>query len=227
MARKVKRKSNKDGKVQYKKYKSEIKPVICYSPGVCPDIMRVQLAYQENRSLSGGGLAIVQDYVYRGNSAFDPNFTGVGAQPLGFDQWSAFYKRYRVIASRIDVHFGADAAVNFVSGVVPLTSSAGLTIAEQLTEAAFAKTKALGNDTGLNANTISSYMPTATIRGMPVDGVRYAQDLSSLTSTNPVQEWFWHVFVYAQDGSLTWKSDISVKITYYIEFYDRTTLSRS
>lgn len=42
-------------------------------------------------------------YIFRANSCFDPDFTGTGHQPMGFDQWAAFYYRYRVVKSKITV----------------------------------------------------------------------------------------------------------------------------
>lgn len=51
---------------------------------------------------------------FRANSIFDPDFTNVGHQPLGHDQWSNFYNHYIVIGSMIKVKvirsIGADTA---------------------------------------------------------------------------------------------------------------------
>lgn len=40
------------------------------------------------------------------NNVYDPDFTGVGLQPLGFDQYSQFYGRYRVIGLRYVITIG-------------------------------------------------------------------------------------------------------------------------
>lgn len=37
----------------------------------------------------------------RANSVFDPDYAAGGHQPLGHDQWSAFYHRYQVIGSKL------------------------------------------------------------------------------------------------------------------------------
>lgn len=50
-----------------------------------------------------GGLA--SSYVFRGNSLFDPNLTGVGHQPIGFDQLMPLYDHYTVIGMRARVEF--------------------------------------------------------------------------------------------------------------------------
>jgi hypothetical protein len=60
---------------------------------VCPDRIQLPLKYSQNGTLGG---SITVDQVFNLNSLFDPDRTGAGHQPLGFDQWSAFYNRYRV-----------------------------------------------------------------------------------------------------------------------------------
>lgn len=47
-------------------------------------------------------------YVYRCNSLFDPDFTGAGHQPMGFDQYMTLYTRYRVVGAKISVTFVAN-----------------------------------------------------------------------------------------------------------------------
>jgi len=44
----------------------------------------------------------------RANSCFDPNATGTGHQPLGFDQYSIFYNHYVVLGSKITVRWIAE-----------------------------------------------------------------------------------------------------------------------
>lgn len=43
---------------------------------------------------------------FRLNSLYDPDATGTGSQPTGFDQWMALYERYRVIACEVDLVVG-------------------------------------------------------------------------------------------------------------------------
>ncbi len=53
-------------------------------------------------------------YFFSANGAYDPNVTGVGHQPMGFDQMMLMYEQYCVIKSRISVTFitgGASARV--------------------------------------------------------------------------------------------------------------------
>lgn len=52
----------------------------------------VRLKYHENFASDGTTF----DYVWNLNSLFDPNRTGTGHQPYGYDQYTALYARYRV-----------------------------------------------------------------------------------------------------------------------------------
>lgn len=43
----------------------------------------------------------VTAYVFRANSLYDPNLTGTGHQPAPYDQMKLFYKKFKVIGSKI------------------------------------------------------------------------------------------------------------------------------
>ncbi len=62
----------------------------------------VKLHYATEQSLNPGAGAIVAHH-YRANSIFDPDFTGVGHQPLLHDQYALLYGDYRVVSSKITV----------------------------------------------------------------------------------------------------------------------------
>lgn len=80
-------------------------------------------------SLGGGTYA---PYTMNLNSIFDPNRTGIGHQPYGFDLLSSTYNRYRVINCRyrISVHSN-DNATNLQLAVIPTNDAISpLTISE-------------------------------------------------------------------------------------------------
>lgn len=60
----------------------------------------VKLRYCETITLNN---TLTERYSYRANSLYDPNLTGVGHQPMGFDQLAAKYNHYLVLGSRIKI----------------------------------------------------------------------------------------------------------------------------
>lgn len=71
-------------------------------PTLMPDRLRVPLKYDQRIVITSTVGALVTQ-IYRGNSCYDPDYTGGGQQPVGFDQWSAFYASYMCYASKITV----------------------------------------------------------------------------------------------------------------------------
>lgn len=69
-----------------------------------PKTTAVKLKYVDNVNLDAG-VATLASHIFRANSVFDPNQTGVGHQPLGFDQWSVFYNHYVVVGAQIKARF--------------------------------------------------------------------------------------------------------------------------
>jgi len=66
-----------------------------------PGKLQVVMRYSTTVNLSNTLAGTTENYLFRTNSIFDPDFTGIGHQPLGHDQWAAFYNRYKVVRSNI------------------------------------------------------------------------------------------------------------------------------
>jgi len=60
------------------------------------------LKYSETVSINAG-IAAAAQYVFSANGLYDPNVTGTGHQPYGFDQLMAMYDHYEVLESCIRV----------------------------------------------------------------------------------------------------------------------------
>ncbi len=76
-------------------------------------------------------------HVFRLNSIFDPDFTGIGHQPLAHDQWALLYGRYTVVKATIKATPIRDSNTNVIPGLLRVgvqrdasVSSVPMTIAE-------------------------------------------------------------------------------------------------
>jgi len=70
------------------------------------------LAYYSNSSLVPPSTGLGTSYVYSANGLYDPDISGTGAQPSGFDQMMVFYEHYTVFNARIVVTFRNFLATN-------------------------------------------------------------------------------------------------------------------
>lgn len=74
--------------------------------------MRVRnLKYYDFGKGGAGSAGLPVSRVYSCNGAYDPDYTGTGHQPMGFDQMMLFYTQYTVLSSTISVGAVGDDAV--------------------------------------------------------------------------------------------------------------------
>jgi len=84
--------------------KSVISVLLFKGPDPFPNAVRKRFRYAETYAFTTGAAGIAGTQQAMGlNTLFDPNVTGVGHQPYGFDQFAAFYGKYRVDRVTVDV----------------------------------------------------------------------------------------------------------------------------
>ncbi len=76
----------------------------------------VRLKYVDNITINPGAAAIGAHF-FRANSLFDPDLTGVGHQPLNFDQLQLGYDHYTVYGSKITATFTNNVATAIIPGL--------------------------------------------------------------------------------------------------------------
>lgn len=85
--------------------------------GGFPQKLMVRLKYVEHFTLNpGAGLAAIQ--LYRANSLFDPNLTGVGHQPSNYDKLATIYDRYSVVGAKLKCYPVGTAVTNVTPGTL-------------------------------------------------------------------------------------------------------------
>lgn len=90
------------------------KPVI----GGFPASAFTTLKYVQSGSLNPGVAGVNAVQVFRANGMYDPDYTGAGHQPRGFDEWMAIYDHYFVKRSKIVVEFhNGDGSLEVMCGV--------------------------------------------------------------------------------------------------------------
>lgn len=81
----------------------------------------VKLNYFDQIVMDPGTLQAAS-YAFRANDIFDPDYSSVGHQPMGFDQWAGFYNRWVVLGAKITVTpISSDSTTNQTSGVLTVS----------------------------------------------------------------------------------------------------------
>lgn len=96
-------------------------------------LVRGMLYFEADISLSGTSGA-QSSYVFSANDAFDPNRTGSGHQPIGFDQMMSVYNQFTVISSSISVTAVNGLATTTRVGVSLIPSATAVTNITQRVE---------------------------------------------------------------------------------------------
>lgn len=198
------------------------------SPQIAPDRYRCKLKYMSSHDFSTitGGTTW---YQFRGNSCFDPYYTGVGSQPVGFDQLSTLYNDYRVYASSCRVEFCATATSNVPVVCLINASDSATGIASLGLLAAtlnpYSRHTYTGASTGNRAVVaLKNYMTTKRIFG---EKNAQDEDYKAVVTANPTNSWFWNIGTASSDGATSAALIGVVYITYYVEFSNLTALDYS
>lgn len=169
----------------------------------------------------------VAQYAFRLNSLYDPNVTGTGTQPMGFDEYATFYNHYEVIGCLARITFsGTDETANngAIVGMRMQRSSTGASTIPEMLQSSTCDYKVLNS--GQYPVTLSRYWNIKKSIGLK-DRERA---LSAEVTTNPAEEVFLLVFATNIDPTATQDPqnvNIVVDLTYYAKFRERKELSES
>lgn len=174
-------------------------------------------------SESAAGLGIVN--TFRANSLFDPDFTGVGAQPLGFDQWSTLYSTYRVISCKYEVTFSNGTGGSCVVGLVKSPNSSLSGSSSWIIERD-SSSKTLGPNSGAGnvARFSGTLLPWQVLN---VTKQQYMMDgrTNAAMTGNPTVLAYLHTFVLGF-GTIA-SASILVKLKYRAQLINRTEFDLS
>ncbi len=198
-----------------------------------PSQFNTRVKYVSFGSLTSGTAGVAGgQYVFRLNSVYDPDYTGAGHQPYGYDTLASIYGRYLVKSVSVRIIFSnpsADGVATCLS-ITPANSGpfgmAGLT-AEAVAEKPQCRV-ALLNNTGSQVETYSSSFDLARLEGLsPAQYRAEADTYGAAVGSNPTLTPYLAVALadIVQTGGLT--CQFGVELDYHVEFYERNVLTQS
>jgi len=156
---------------------------------------------------------------FRAGSIYDPDYTGVGSQPYGHDQYQTLYNHYRVVKSVIKIT-NTTAGANNIMGVM-LSDDVGVGNNYDLMRL-IKPVKSVPLCSSTIAHSLAmTYNSEAAFPGQ-------SQNTTALFGNDPAEEQYFVVFVEGSN-SLADPSAISilVNIEYYCEFSELKSLGMS
>lgn len=181
------------------------------------------LIYTQYVGLNPGTAGIPSINVFRANGMRDPDVTGAGGQPRGFDQYMAIYDHFVVLGSKITAHFqNSDATFGALVGIsVRDESSAPADANKAYPELGYSAMELLGPLNSGNSTTklVMSINPAKFLgRANPLSD----PDLKGSSSVSPTEQCFYHVWAQPQISQDTDVVRCTVVIEYFAAFIEGT-----
>lgn len=138
-------------------------------------------------------------YIYSTNGLYDPNITGAGHQPMGFDQLMVFYEHYIVVRMKAIVTFSN-------KSVYPVTVSLSLngnntapTDTSALQEGGYmVKDRLTGVGTQSSVKTLSLTCNNAKFEGYK--SILDADEFKGTVASNPTEQTYLNIVAWDPDG---------------------------
>ena len=188
-----------------------------------PDKQVVTLRYCDAKTLDSTAGASAKAN-FSANSLHDPDRTGTGHQPYGYDQYAAIYNHYKVLRSKITC-IGVTTSPGVTAGNLVL----GIGLKDDTTTESDVST--LREAKGANFAVMSSYQK-ATVSNYWKKSLNFPNDGTYSTAapigSNPAEEMFFSVFSCHMDGSTEGGGcNIVITIEYVVEFFELKDLGQS
>jgi len=184
------------------------------------------MKYCDVFNLNTTGITAVGTYAYRLNSLFDPDFSGVGHQPMGRDTLETLYNRYRVF--KVDyVITGASANAYTVKiGALPANDTVPATNFSEIQEKP--RSKFVIQNPGGSQAILKGSVSLPSLYGRTAAQVmsddRYQADMGS----NPAEAAILNIYgSLIGDAAVVNSIACMITLTYHVECFDPKVLAQS
>jgi hypothetical protein len=193
---------------------------------------RMSLVYSETSLSVSSSAGSATTYFFSANGLFDPNTTGTGHQPMGFDQMMLMYEQYTVISSKISVQFINSSGANVYNnvGIYLSPDTTNIVVPSRLIENGQMvwKTMSPTNQYCPNA-TLSLNCNIATYFGRNRNQRALLDDdnLFGTVAANPSEQVYYGLITYDPTLVANTSADFTVIIEYHTIFWEPRKLTQS
>jgi hypothetical protein len=210
--------------------RSAIQNSLNYTPIFQASTRRILRYHEEELSFSSSS-GIPTEYFFSANGCFDPNISGSGHQPIGFDQMMLFYNTYTVISSKISLEILNSNNTALSRAVLYLSpDTVQITDANRIIENGLCRTKLLYPNVtwnsaaclNLDCNIQSYFGRTNDLRQLLQDG-----SLAGDAANNPPEQVYFAVGAWDPFGTNSLSYFFNVTIEYDVVFWEPRKLIES
>lgn len=181
--------------------------------------LKTTLRYYDNVAINPGA-GTAGSHVFIANGMYDPDFTGTGHQPRGFDQIMALYDHFVVIGSKITCYFYNTGTTNLTCGIILRDVTTALTDSDDIMESRYVTSRPLGHRlSGGGTTTIVSAQANVNKflgRPAPLSDPELKGDIAA----NPQEQASWHVFAFDPYGGDPGQVAVDVTIEFTAVFIE-------
>lgn len=192
-----------------------------------PDRAIIQLDYKDVITLSTSTPGIANNYVFRINSLFDPDYTGTGVQCMGYDQWSMLYEKYHVSGLAYDFNCYTANTVPSNLCVYPTDNSTLVSTSVQDISMQPGASKIVSITPDNSQCRLKGYCTPNSVLGLTKSQYKDSVNYSATTGTNPSGVAFLHLCMQPMDETSSTSITVNVSLRYYAQMYDRVELGPS
>lgn len=211
---------------RYRK-KRYTRPRLSRQVGV-PSSMFTKLRYNGiySASIGTGGLST---RIWSLNNLYDPDVSGIGGQPLFFDQYTSMYRSYRVYGVKVMAVFSFGSSTNNCYHptvcMVPSTSSSSTSDINVAVSMKGASWTTVVPSQGKAR--FSKYYSIASYFGVSKKAVQGEDNFSALTGAAPANQLYFHMYAFNNDATNTFPMTTELRLTYYVKFYSPVQVAAS
>jgi len=192
------------------------------APTVKPQF-RAKMIYCDYFTINPGAGGATGTRVYSANGCYDPDTTGVGHQPAGFDELMSIYAEYVVVGSTCKINArSVTSGEAFLAGISVQRSNTTYTDFRRYVENADTVWTAV-DGFGTTGNATKFITHKCDMRDAGTNVLTDA-DFFGTAGSNPAEQRFYHILcqMYNGTGDLP-AQEFWIEITYDVIFRDRVT----
>jgi len=166
-----------------------------------PATITKRLRYSTNFLLATTAGAVAT-YVFRANDLFDPDFTGTGHQPMGFDQLMVFYNHFCVTRAKLIVTFKCYSSVDQTVCIRQDATNAPLTVIDRIIEFGGLTMAQVGSSGEFGGQvTLDLTLDIAKLQGVTRTALTADPTLRGDAATSPTEVTYFHVAAWDAVGN--------------------------